>query len=241
MDEVQARADLVAVASLCYERGYICGTEGNFSLRLDGRFILTTPAGTCKGRLSPADLIKLELDDEGVPCAESLEGAARPSTELSMHLTALKERSDVQAIVHAHPTVTVGFSVAGRELSICILPEVVSSLGFIPVAPYGIPGTEEVSASIEPYLADHDVIVLDHHGILTFGEDIWQAYYKLETVEHQAQTLLVAELLGGARPLTRAQVMALIDNRHIYGLTRPLPVDRLTSSPLCRPDPEELA
>ncbi len=241
MNELKCRRELIEVCRLAYKRGYICGTEGNFSLRLDDGRVLSTPRGTCKARIDPEDLVITDGGGQVVPTnAQAKRAQPRlPSTELPMHLAAYKARPDARAVAHAHPTATVAFSVAGRSLSKCILPEVVCTLGVIPVAPYATPSTAEVPASIEGLIKDHDAVVLDHHGVLTVGEDIWDAFYKLETLEHHAQTMLIAELLGGAKLLTSSQVKKLLDIRGVYGLTRPLPVNILTSPDCSEPDPEK--
>ena len=105
INENRAKADIIEVGRLAYERQYISGTEGNISIRLDSERILTTPRGVCKGRLSPSDLVVTNLDGELT--AESLNQCHKPSTELKMHLTAYRLRSDVRAIVHAHPTLSL--------------------------------------------------------------------------------------------------------------------------------------
>lgn len=234
--EQKARQELVEVARLCYSRGYICGVEGNFSIRFAEDKVLTTPRGTCKARIEPNDLIVTDL--KGNVLGHS---STKPSTELQMHLTAYEERPDARAVVHAHPTVAVGFTVAGVSLSKCILPEVVCTLGHVPVAPYATPSTEEVSNSIRDVIRTHDALVLDHHGALTVGSDIWDAYYKLETIEHHAQTLLVAHMLGGPKPLMSSQVQHLLDICGIYGVKPPADAHLLTSSEMSRSDAETSA
>lgn len=229
--ETQARQALVEVCRLAYARGYICGTEGNFSIRLTDDKILTTPTGTCKGRIEPDQLVVTDMN--GVSLS-----SGRPSTELKMHLVAYRLRADVKAVVHAHPTVAVGFSVAGQSLSQCVLPEVVCSLGEIPIAPYATPSTDEIPDSIAPLVVNHDAIVLDHHGALTLGADIWDAYYKLETVEHYAQTLLVAHVLGGPKPLYASQVKKLLNICSTYGFKQPAGADKFVSAEFSLPDPE---
>jgi L-fuculose-phosphate aldolase len=223
---------MVDVCGLAYSRAYICGTEGNFSIRLTDNVVLTTPAGSCKGRLEPEQLVLTDL------MGDALDRNQRPSTELKMHLLAYNLRPDIRAVCHAHPTTAVGFSVAGLPLNQCILPEVVCSLGHIPIAPYATPSTQEIPDSISPYLHEHDAIVLDHHGALTLGKDLWDAFYKLETVEHFAQTMLVAHMLGGPKALYASQVKKLIDICGVYGLKAPPGADKLTSTEFCRPDPE---
>lgn len=237
MDESTARKQLVDVCRLAYARGYICGAEGNFSIRLSEDRLITTPAGICKGLIDEEEL--LLTDFGGVPISdESGAKKLRPSTELAMHLTTYRLRPDAKAIVHAHPTVAVGFTVAGVSLSKCILPEVVCCLGDIPVAPYATPSTDEVSESIADLVRNNDAVVLDHHGAITIGKDLWDAFFKMETLEHHAQTLLVAHLLGGPNPLFSSQVKKLLDIRSVYGMSGPLPVETLTGPECSRPDSE---
>jgi len=219
LNEVQARKDLVAVARSCYERDYICGTEGNFSLRLDGDHLLTTPRGACKGSLNESDLVVTNLDGHLTSRKEN--NGREPSTELAMHLAVYRLRPEVRAVVHAHPTTAVAFTVAGRSLTKCILPEAILALGVIPVAPYATPSTDEVPKSIEAGVLASNVVMLDHHGALCYADTIWNAFYLLETLEHHAKTLLIAELLGGAKPLPKSSVEKLFAICSIYGMKTP--------------------
>lgn len=199
---MKARLDLLEVARACYQRGYICGLEGNFSVRLAENLLLTTPRGACKARLKENELVLTDL--QGNPLSPG-----QPSSELKMHLTVYQCRPDIMAVVHAHPVTAVGMTVAGLGLDIDILPEVICTIGTVPTAPYATPGTDEVAQSIRELLAKHDALLLDHHGALTCGTDIWDAFYKLETVEHLAQTLLVAYQVGSPKVLTKEQVAKL--------------------------------
>lgn len=223
MDEKNARKALAEVCQQAYQRRYICGTEGNFSIRLADDVLLTTPRGTCKGRLQPDDLVLTNINGELLSNSDH----GKPSTELSMHITAYKMRPDIKAVVHAHPTCAVGFTVAGVPLEQPVLPEVVCTVGSIPTATYATPSTEEVSESIQNLVQEYDVMMMDHHGALCLGSDIWDAFYKLETLEHYAETMLVAHLLGGIKPLSPEQVKKLIAVRGVYGLTKPLPQEFL--------------
>lgn len=232
LTENQARNDLLEVARLAYMRGYISATEGNFSIRLGENSVLTTKTGTCKGRIRSEELVLTDISGNSL-------SDLRPSTELKMHLLAYKMRPDIRAVVHAHPTVAVGFTVAGVSLSKCVLPEVVCGLGNIPVAPYATPSTDEVPESIAPFLCDHDAILLDHHGALCLGADIFDAFYKLETVEHFAQTMLVAHMLGGPKLLYASQVEKLLSICGTYGLKVPVYSEKLLSPAFSRPDGEQ--
>lgn len=216
--QTQAGADIIEIARLCYERRYICGMEGNFSIRLEENLILTTAAGICKGKLKQDDLVLVDMEGNAQGQAQINK---RPSTEIQMHLTVYKNRPDVNACVHAHPTYAVAFSVAGVSLNQFILPEVVVTLGKIPVAPYATPSTQEVSDSIAPIVKESDSLILDHHGALTFGANLWDAYYKLETLEHHAQTLYIAQTLGDVKTLGSSDVEKLMKTCATYGIPEP--------------------
>ena len=87
----------IEIGSRMYERGLVVAAEGNISARLPEGNILITPAGFCKGRMNPEDMVVVTREGKKV------QGNHRASTELGMHLTAMKKRPDVMASVHAHP------------------------------------------------------------------------------------------------------------------------------------------
>ena len=210
--EQQLREDMVRIGRLMFDKGWIAGSDGNISVRLaDGR-ILATPTGLCKGMLDGRDPILCDLE------GNKLSGERAPTTEMDMHLTVYRMRADVHAIVHAHPPVATGFAVAGRELNLGILPEVIIRLGSVPLVPYGTPGTPALSESMLPYIARFDAALLANHGAVAWGEDLFQAFFRMETVEHFARITLVSELAGGPRALPRAEIQKLFAARVRYGV-----------------------
>jgi L-fuculose-phosphate aldolase len=205
--DMKYRREICKVGRWMYRKGFVVASEGNLSVRLDVDRILVTPAGACKGRLLPHELIITDL--QGTVVA----GTGQPSSELQMHLLCYRLRPLVRAVCHAHPPTATGFAAAGRALEEAVLPEVVSMLGKIPLAPYGTPGTKELCAGLEPLVPSYDAMLLENHGVVTCGEDLITAYQHMETVEHFAQVMLVAESLGGARLLTHAQIQKLNANK----------------------------
>lgn len=202
-EEKALREQLVRVCRQLYAKELIVATDGNVSARLGPDRYLTTPSGVCKGHLEPEMLVV--VDAEG----NWLEGVLKPSSEFGMHLAIYRARPDVQAIVHAHPPTATAFSVAGISLEPPILTEVVITLGSIPTTPYATPGTPEVGEAVRGAAATHDAFILDHHGAVTMGRNLDEAYYRMETVEQTAKVHLMAHQLGGIRPLERAQVVEL--------------------------------
>jgi L-fuculose-phosphate aldolase len=201
--DVKYRREICKVGRWMYRQGFVVASEGNLSVRLDADRILVTPAGACKGRLLPHQLIVTDIQGTVVS------GGGQPSSELQMHLLFYRLRPLARAVCHAHPPTATGFAAAGRALEEAVLPEVVSVLGKIPLAPYGTPGTREVCGGLEPLVPSYDAILLENHGLVTCGEDLVTAYQHMETVEHFARIMLVAQSLGGARSLTHAQIQKL--------------------------------
>jgi len=215
--QFQHKKDIVEIGRRLYQKGFVASHDGNISIRIGAAEILATPAGVCKGFLGSEDVVL--VDTQGRKVA----GKGEPSSELKMHLLVYQRRPDVKAVVHAHPPVSTGFAVAGIPLAQCILPEVVVSLGAVPVAAYGTPSTHEVCDAIAPYVEKSEAFLLANHGVVTLGENVFQAYYRMETVEHFAGILLTARLLGNVNVLSREQVEKLIEVRRTAGVQGKFP------------------
>ena len=78
--EQQLREDIVGSGRMMYERGWIAANDGNLTVRLNGERILATPAGVCKGRMRPEDLIV--CDGAG----NKIAGSGARTTEMAMHV-----------------------------------------------------------------------------------------------------------------------------------------------------------
>ncbi|MBU1702199.1 MAG: class II aldolase/adducin family protein [Candidatus Eisenbacteria bacterium] len=185
------------------EKGLVCGTDGNLSLRdLEGGLVITA-SGAHKGDLKAEDLIRIDLE------GRILWGSQKPSSESAMHRVIYQKRSDVQAVVHAHPPVGTAFAVAGCCLQTAAMPESIVMLGEVPYVRYATPGTEDLSRALEAVLPGHNAFLLAHHGAVTLGETLQQALDRMSLLEHTARILLAARLLGGAKPLPSQEVQKL--------------------------------
>jgi L-fuculose-phosphate aldolase len=208
--EAQHRRDICAVGRWIHDRGFVASTDGNLSVRLGPDRILLTPTSMSKSMMNPEDLVIIDFDGKRVS------GLRKPSTELGMHILIYRLRPDVNAVCHAHPPTATGYAAAGIALDKPILCELVIGLGSIPVARYGTPGTSELGASIEPYVQDHDAILMANHGVVTYGPDLLTAFLRMETTEHFAQVSLVTERLGKKVLLSGADVEKLVAARARY-------------------------
>ncbi|MBD3348345.1 MAG: class II aldolase/adducin family protein [Candidatus Eisenbacteria bacterium] len=213
--DFRLRRDIVEVGRRVWQRGFVAANDGNISARLSDGRILITPTGRSKGFMEPDDLVVVDAS------GERSTGRLKPTSELPMHLFVYEARPDVSAIVHAHPPRATGFAVAGVHLAQCVLPEVILTLGGVPLTEYATPSTNEVPASIEEYIRSYNALLLRSHGALTLGGDVFEAYYRMETVEHFAEITLAARALGGASPLSDEEVRKLMNVRESLGLRGP--------------------
>ena len=198
----ELKKQMLEVCRRMYVKCFVAANDGNVSTRINEK-ILITPTGKSKGFLMAEDLVWVDLD------GKKLEGKLRPTSELLMHLFVYKKRKDVKAVVHAHPPYSTALAIARIKLPDSIMPEVITSLGEIPLAPYGTPSTPEVPDSISDLIRNHDAIILRNHGVLTVGKDLSEAYFKLERVEHYAQVFCLAKTLGKVRKLSPKQLEKL--------------------------------
>src|SRR5438270_9167282 len=210
MKEQTARRDLIHICQLMYERSYVVSSDGNVSVLLEDGRVLATPTMTCKGRITE-DLLAITY----------LEGRSlndrRASSELAMHLLIYGERPDVRAVCHAHPPHGTAFAVAGLPIDQPILSEVILTLGCVPLAEYGTPSTEELSDAMRPLVKHHNALLMANHGAVAYGSDLWQAFDRLETLEHTAKIAILWRALGGSRNLPPDSIEKLIEVRERAG------------------------
>src|SRR5439155_24152108 len=147
-----------------------------------------------KGNLKPDDICT--VDGEG----KQISGKRKRTSEFLMHAAIYKARSDVNAVIHSHPPHATAFAVAGVDLPTCIHPEAEVFLGPVKTAKYVTPGDTRLGESIKPFIKDSNTILLGNHGVVCYGPDLEDAYYKLEIVDAYALILLLTKSLGSVKP-----------------------------------------
>jgi L-fuculose-phosphate aldolase len=206
------RNDIIEICKRIYSKGWVAANDGNVSIRLGPDTVLCTPTGMSKGYLTAGQLIKVDMD------GNKLEGELEPSSEVKMHIDVYKQRKDVNSVVHAHPPYATGFAVAGIALDKCVLPEVIFSIGSIPLTKYGTPSTSEIPDNVRKYLKDHSVFLLENHGALSVGPDVYKAYYRMESLELFAKISLIANQLGNVNVIDEGNVKKILDIRKQWGM-----------------------
>lgn len=206
---------LVAVCHKVYEKKFVSAYDGNVSAITENNTVIITRSGVCKGDITEKDILEFEFS--GKP----IRGEGRITTEFKLHLFAYSKRKEVNAVVHCHPVHSTALSLLGEGMLKHYLPEVLLTLGKVPLCKYATPSTNELPLSIEPFIEHAWAFLLENHGALTLGKTLEDAYYKMEKLEHSAETIWKAKQLGNPKELTSEEITRLIEiSEETYGLTQ---------------------
>ncbi len=211
-EETRLRTAIAEIGKLCYQKGFIVGADGNISARLQDGSVLITPAGAMKGFLSPENIAHVDMSGRVV------DNGPRASTETGIHLVSYKERPDIRAVLHCHPPHAVALTLAGIDMQIPLIPEIIVTIGGIPTAPFATPGTDELPESIRGIVRCSDTVVMQNHGSVTLGSNLLDAFKKLDMLEHTAKILWLANCVGTVKPLDPQAVAKLLGTREKLGI-----------------------
>jgi L-fuculose-phosphate aldolase len=211
ISEIKLKTQICEIGKRVYEKGFVAANDGNISVKIEEDVFIVTPTGVSKGFMTPEMLIK--VDGEG----NLLEGERKPTSEIKMHLRVYKERPEIRSVVHVHPPYATAFAIAGVPLNQATMPELIITLGSIPIAEYGTPSTAEISDAISPYIPHHNGVLLENHGALTWGETLDEAYFLMESLESCAKINWIARQMNGDRELSEANVNRLNDIKQQMG------------------------
>ena len=184
IDVDSLRLELSDYARRSFDRGLICGTGGNLSVRVPGTdTVLITPTGLSLGDAKPEEHILVNLEGEIVHSPLSL----KPSKETSFHLSAYRIRPDVQALAHLHPPYATAYAVKQRDIPM------VTDAGFkqppmprVPFAPSGSQDLQENVARVIKENPECKVLLMEQHGIAALGTDAVSAYNLADLTEELA-------------------------------------------------------
>lgn len=199
---------LVLMMNRIYYRGMTTTSGGNLSIKDEHGVVWITPSGVDKGSLTREDIMSIHPDG-------SISGRHRPSIEYPFHLSIYKMRPDINAVVHAHSPGLVSFSIARKAPSVMLLPNTKTICGEIPVAPYALPGSEQLGNNIgEEFKKGYSTVILENHGVSIGASSIWQAFMMFETLETSALLEINARKLGKIKELDDATIqMTELKNR----------------------------
>ncbi len=184
------------------EKNLSPGISGNLSVRLKDKIIITT-SGSAVERLTKKELVAIDFE------GNSLEKGKKPSSEKLMHIQIYNKRPDINAIMHVHSPYLSAFAAARRALDEAFMAEIVYYFGKIPVADYKLPSSVELAQETAKYFDNYNAVLMANHGFVVADKDLHATFEKLELAEVYAQTVINAQILGGAVKLSEEEVKAI--------------------------------
>ncbi|HAN31107.1 MAG TPA: class II aldolase family protein [Myxococcales bacterium] len=204
---------LLEITHELHSAGWVANHDGNVSVRLEAGRFLITPTALSKRVIDEKDLIVVDRN------GRVLQGGRRPFSEFKMHMAVYNTRADVRAVVHAHPPCSTALAIQGHEVEPKMMAEPIVSLGArVPLLPYRFPNSADYLAEVTEAAGRFDVVTLGNHGALSWGDDLEQAFLRMELVEHLAKIQLQSMQLGALKVLPDADVTRLLEKRTSAGL-----------------------
>ena len=204
------REEIIKTSLEMNARGINQGTSGNVSARVEGGFLIT-PSGVPYDELGPGDIVEMAWDAGYV--------GRRPSSEWRFHRDILKNRPDVDAIVHTHSCFATTLAIHQVEIPACHYMVGVAGGATIRCAKYATFGTQELSDNALKALEDRLACLLAHHGVIALGKTLAKALWLAVEVETLAKMYIHAHALGKPPVLPDEEMQRVIEQmrRMSYG------------------------
>lgn len=212
--EIEAiKQRMCAMGERMWKKDYVDGNGGNLVVRVGKNLFLTTQTLISKGYMTPESIALVDFD------GKQLAGKFKRTSECLTHLAIYKVQPKARATCHAHPPHATAFAVANVQPPTCMIPEAEVFLGQIGMAEYQTPGTPANAEAVGEVAKDHHAILMVNHGVITWGDHIEDAYWKMENVDAYCKTIWIASQLGnGFKTITQDQARELIELRKSLGM-----------------------
>jgi L-fuculose-phosphate aldolase len=212
-------------------KDYTDGNGGNITIRVGDNLALCTPTLICKGFMTPDDMCLVDLD------GNQLAGTRVRTSEARTHFGIMKRQPAAKACVHAHPPHATAFAISNATIPSALIPEAEVFLGKIGVARYETPGTAANADEVGRVGVDHQAVLMQNHGVICWGKDVEDAYWKMENIDAYCRTVSIAASLGtGLHRFGPDKLKDLINLRQKLGM--PDPRANLKEAELCADNSE---
>lgn len=190
---VEIKKQMVHVGHKMWGRNMVDGNGGNITVRVGDNLVLCTPTLRSKGELLVDDIALVDFD------GNQKAGWRKRTSEVNTHIAIMRQQPLAKSCIHGHPPYSTAFAVAGIEPPTCLCSEAEIFTGPIKLIPYQTPGSPENAIAVGEVAKDNPAVLLQNHGVMTWGTDAEDAYWKLENMETACQTIWVASQLNGGK------------------------------------------
>lgn len=212
MTENQIRKKIIALCLQMNATGLNQGTSGNISARFKD-FMLITPSGIPYEDLKPADIAKMKIEGEDF----AWKGPSKPSSEWHFHRAILKEKPDINAIVHTHSTFSTVVSIARDDIPACHYMIAAFGGNTVRCAEYETFGTAELSRSMLKAMEGRSACLLANHGMVAGGKNLDNAMWAAVELETLSRQYYYAKLAGNMIILPDDEMARVLEKFKSYG------------------------
>ncbi|UOQ49960.1 class II aldolase/adducin family protein [Gracilibacillus caseinilyticus] len=188
-------------ASKLVDAGLVVGAGGNLSVR-DGDDMYISPSGFDLKEIQEDQWVKVSITTGEV------EGKLKPSSEVLMHLECFRKRPDIKAVLHAHPSYSVGVASAETDIP-SMFPDFPAMVKKVSYLDYMIPTTHILADAVADVITETDVVIMRNHGVLTVGKSLKEAYFFMQLTEEAAKVYAISCMVGTPRILTESECQDL--------------------------------
>lgn len=192
------REELSKYARKTMESGLVVGPGGNLSAR-SGDFMYVSPSGFAIEDITPDKWVEVNISNGEVDAS-----SVRPSSEMWMHLYAYRANPNMKAMIHTHPVACIAFTLIGNELPM-MFPDQVALVGKTAFISYVLPTTEELAQAVAEKVIESSSILLGNHGLVTWGRNLREAFYRTQIVEESCKIFMMASAVGKPSVLDEQQ------------------------------------
>lgn len=189
----KCRSHVVDIGRKLFEHQVVYDGQGNISCRLPEQdLVAVTPSAVPYLDREPEDICIVDMQ------SKLIEGKWKPSSEIRLHMVFYRQRPEVKAVIHTHALYCSIYGISGEKELPLVLNEAAMVLGQpVPVAPYARPGTRDLARSTYQATGnDGRAVIMAHHGLVTVGESLEDAYAATLAAEHTAQAVCTVRSMG---------------------------------------------
>ncbi len=178
-------------------------SSGNMSVRLDDTRMLATASRSWMENLSADEVSLCRIADGAL-----IEGP-KPTVEIGFHAGILRTRRDVNAVLHFQsPCATALACRKSAAANYFVIPEIPFYIGAIGHVPYIAPGSKELADAVTEASREHDLVVMQNHGMVTVAADyahviqnavFFELACELMTINHDEMRALTVDEVKGLR------------------------------------------
>ncbi|SIR29843.1 L-fuculose-phosphate aldolase [Rhizobium sp. RU20A] len=193
----ELRRQMIDICKRMNDSGINQGTSGNLSVRIDRGFLIT-PSSMAYETMTPGDIVEMDFDGTYV--------GPRPSSEWRFHRDILKNRADIDVVLHCHSIYATTLACHHRSIPSFHYMTAIAGGNTIRCSEYATYGTQELSDHALKALEGRLACLLGQHGQISLGKSLEHALWMAIEIETLSRIYVQALTLGEPPVLSDAEM-----------------------------------